>query len=121
MEKHPKVIADVGHNEDGINKIIEQLKLERYEKLHIVFGAVKDKDIDKILALLPKEAIYYFTEPQLPRKLEVEILHEKAKALHLNGTVYHHPKDALGVAKSKAGDKDLILVTGSFFVVGEVI
>lgn len=121
LEQHPRVIADVGHNEDGIHKIKEQLQLEHYEQLHIVFGAVKDKDIDKILALLPKEAIYYFTEPQLPRKLEVEILQEKALQHQLQGNIYHHPKDALGVAKSKAGDKDLILVTGSFFVVGEVV
>ena len=121
LEKHPKVIADVGHNEDGIHKINEQLMFEKYQQLHIIFGAVKDKDIDKILELLPKHAIYYFTEPQLPRKLEVEILQEKAKAHQLNGNIYHHPKDALGVAKSKANDTDLILVTGSFFVVGEIL
>ncbi len=121
LEKHPKVIADVGHNEDGIHKIIEQLQFERYKQLHIIFGAVKDKDIDKILALLPKKAIYYFTEPQLPRKLEVGILQEKARAHELTGTIYHHPKDALGVAKSKAANDDLILITGSFFVVGEVL
>jgi dihydrofolate synthase/folylpolyglutamate synthase len=121
LEKHPKVIADVGHNEDGIHKINEQLKFEQFEKLHVVFGAVKDKDIDKILALLPKNATYYFTEPQLPRKLEVEILQAKAKAHQLDGNIYHHPKGALGVAKSKASDNDLILVTGSFFVVGEIL
>ena len=121
LENNPKVIADVGHNEDGIQKIKEQLKFEKYHQLHIVFGAVKDKDIDKILALLPKQAIYYFTEPQLPRKLEVEILQEKAGEHQLSGEIYHHPKDALGVAKSKAGLQDLILVTGSFFVVGEIL
>ncbi len=121
LEKHPKVIADVGHNEDGVHKINEQLKFEQFERLHIVYGVVKDKDIDKILTLLPKYAIYYFTEPQLPRKLEVEILQAKAKAHQLNGDIYHHPKDALGVAKSKATENDLILVTGSFFVVGEIL
>ncbi|MFN8296909.1 MAG: folylpolyglutamate synthase/dihydrofolate synthase family protein [Chitinophagales bacterium] len=121
LETNPKVVADVGHNEDGIHKIKEQLKFERYNQLHIVYGAVKDKDIDKILSMLPKDAVYYFTEPQIQRKLEVEILFEKAKTHQLNGTIYHHPKDALGVAKSKAADNDLILVTGSFFVVGEVL
>lgn len=121
LEKRPKVIVDVGHNEDGIHKINEQLKSEKFEKLHIVFGAVKDKDIEKILALLPKHATYYFTEPQIPRKLEVEILQKMANAHQLIGEIFHHPKDALGVAKSKASDNDLILVTGSFFVVGEVL
>ncbi|HRH58279.1 MAG TPA: folylpolyglutamate synthase/dihydrofolate synthase family protein [Chitinophagales bacterium] len=121
LETNPKVVADVGHNEDGIYKIKEQLKFERYNQLHIVYGAVKDKDIDKILSMLPKDAVYYFTEPQIQRKLEVQILFEKAKSYQLNGTVYQHPKDALGVAKSKAADNDLILITGSFFVVGEVL
>ena len=121
LETNPKVVADVGHNEDGIYKIKEQLKFERYNQLHVVYGAVKDKDIDKILSMLPKDAVYYFTEPQIQRKLEVQILFEKAKSYQLNGTVYQHPKDALGVAKSKAADNDLILITGSFFVVGEVL
>lgn len=121
IEKCPKIVADVGHNEDGIKKINEQLSFESYRQLHIVFGAVKDKDIDTILALLPKKAIYYFTEPQMTRKLDVEVLIEKAKAHQLNGAAFRHPKDALGVAKSKATDDDLILVTGSFFVVGEIL
>ncbi len=121
LENHPKVIADVAHNEDGVLMMMEQLKFEKYNQLHIVYGTVKDKDIDKILTLLPKDAIYYFTEPQLPRKLEVELLQKKAVEHELNGSIYHHPKDAVGVAKSKAAHNDLILITGSFFVVGEVI
>ena len=121
MEQHPKIVADVGHNEDGVRKILEQLRAEKYEQLHIVFGAVKDKDIHKILALLPKEAVYYFTEPPLPRKLPVEDLYQSAKLYSLNGDIFPHPKDALGVAKSKAADDDLILILGSFFVVGEII
>lgn len=121
LEKHPKVIADVGHNEDGIHKIIEQLKIEQYRQLHIVYGAVKDKEVEVILELLPKNAFYYFTEPQIPRKLEVKQLHDKALQCGLKGGIYPHPKDALGVAKSQAGKEDLILVMGSFFVVSEIL
>lgn len=121
LDIEPKVIADVGHNEDGIKKIIAQLAHENYNKLHIVFGAVKDKDINKILNLLPKNAQYYFTEPQIPRKLAVEELYENAKTFDLVGNIFHHPKDALGVAKSNAADNDLILICGSFFVVGEIL
>lgn len=121
LDLHPKIVADVGHNEDGMRKILAQLQTERYSQLHIVIGMVKDKDITKILALLPKEASYYFTEPQLPRKLDAEDLKEQAAGFQLQGNVYPHPKDALGVAKSKADDHDLILVTGSFFVVAEVL
>lgn len=121
LEAHPKVIADVGHNEDGVIKIIEQLKNEHYRQLHIVYGAVKDKDIDKILMLLPKSAHYYFTEPQMPRKLDVVTLQEKANTHQLKGIIAAHPKDALGIAKSKAAENDLVLVMGSFFVVNEIL
>lgn len=121
LEKQPKVIADVGHNEDGIKKMLEQLNQEQYKSLHIVFGMVKDKEIENVLKLLPKHAHYYFTEPQIPRKLPVEDLISLAEKHQLQGASFHHPKDALGVAKSKAAENDLILITGSFFVVGEII
>jgi dihydrofolate synthase / folylpolyglutamate synthase len=121
LEHHPRIIADVGHNEDGIHKMLSQLKQENYKQLHIVFGAVKDKDIDRILMLLPKDAHYYFTQPPIPRMLPVEVLAEKANVYGLNGEQFKHPKDALGVAKSKAAYDDLILITGSFFVVGEIV
>ncbi|HNE51459.1 MAG TPA: folylpolyglutamate synthase/dihydrofolate synthase family protein [Chitinophagales bacterium] len=121
IAKHPKIVVDVGHNEDGIRKIKEQLKTERYRKLHIIYGAVKDKEVENILELLPKNAIYYFTEPQMPRKLDAQQLHEKALQHGLQGSVYPHPKDALGVAKSQANEEDLILIMGSFFVVSEIL
>ncbi len=121
LETNPRVIVDVGHNEDGVKKILEQLKIEHYQQLHIIYGAVKDKDINNILELLPKNAMYYFTEPQMPRKLDVNTLFEKAKEHQLNGIVCNHPKVALGIAKSKAHPQDLILVMGSFFVVNEIL
>ena len=121
LEMHPKVIVDVGHNEDGVKHILQQLKIEKYKQLHIVFGAVKDKDINAILGLLPKEAMYYFTEPNIPRKLPFDTLTELAKAHNLIGQAIPHPKDALGIAKSKAVADDLILICGSFFVVTEFI
>lgn len=121
LEKHPKVVADVGHNEDGIKKILEQLELERFDHLRIVLGVVKDKDIETVLSLLPENASYYFTEPQLPRKLDAITLQEKAGKYHLKGVAVPHPKDALGIAKSQAGTQDLILVMGSFFVVSEIL
>ncbi len=121
LESHPKVIADVGHNEDGIQKMITQLQSEQYKNLHIVLGFVKDKDVESVLQLLPHDASYYFTEPPIPRKLDASALQQMAQNHHLKGDVFLHPKDALGVAKSRAADNDLILITGSFFVVGEIL
>ncbi len=117
----PKIIADVAHNEDGVKKMLEQLQYEKYKQLHIVYGAVKDKDVDAILKLLPQNAHYYFTEPPVPRKLEVTLLAEKAKIFSLKGEIYAHPKLALVAAKATAKESDLILVTGSFFVLAEVL
>ncbi len=121
LEHVPKTIADVAHNEDGIMKVISQLETESFQQLHFILGVVKDKDIDKILQLLPKDALYYFTEPPIPRKLEVDILKEKAQLYGLVGNAYMHPKDALKAARIKAKKDDFILVSGSFFVVAEVI
>lgn len=121
LQSQPTIIADVGHNEAGVQKIKEQLLTEKYNKLHIIYGAVKDKDIRSVLSLLPKDATYYFTEPPLPRKLEVEILAELANEYQLKGNKYTHPALALEAAKMQASIDDLILVTGSFFVVAEII
>jgi dihydrofolate synthase/folylpolyglutamate synthase len=121
LQSQPTIIADVGHNEAGVQKIIEQLQTEKYNKLHIIYGAVKDKDIHSILALLPKNAIYYFTEPPLPRKLDVELLIKMANEHQLVGEKYAHPTLALSAAKEAALVDDLILITGSFFVVSEVL
>lgn len=117
----PRVIVDVGHNEDGIIKINEQLNQEKYKQLHIIFGMVKDKDVDTILSVLPKNANYYFTEPPIPRKLESSILKEKASKYQLNGDAFSSPVVALEFAKTKANTDDLILVCGSFFVIAEVL
>ena len=121
LQSQPTIIADVGHNEAGVQKIIEQLQTEKYNQLHIIYGAVKDKDIHSILSLLPKNAIYYFTEPPLPRKLEVELLIKMANEHQLYGEKYAHPTLALSAAKEAASVDDLILITGSFFVVSEVL
>ena len=78
IHEHPYTVLDVGHNEDGIKQITEQLEHCNFQKLHIVIGMVKDKDVSKILALLPKFATYYFTKAQIPRALPESELAEKA-------------------------------------------
>jgi len=120
IHDHPVVVLDVGHNEDGIKQITAQLELSDYQHLHIVIGLVKDKEIEKVLSLLPKEATYYFTRAQIPRALPENELAAKAQILGLNGHAYADVNTALQQAMHKAGKHDLILVCGSVFVVGEV-
>ncbi len=119
---NPTIVLDVAHNEDGIKHLLWQLSAieNQVEKIHIVTGMVKDKDINKVLSLLPKNAVYYFTNANIPRALPAAALQQQAAAYQLNGSVFTDVNDALNSAKQNAGAKDLILICGSVFLVGEV-
>ncbi|RYG02513.1 MAG: bifunctional folylpolyglutamate synthase/dihydrofolate synthase [Chitinophagaceae bacterium] len=119
-QEHPLVVFDVAHNEDGIREIAAQLEITDYHELHIVIGMVKDKEIDKVLELLPKTAKYYFTKAQIPRALNEDLLLEKAKAAGLHGTSFPEVNMAVKEALLHARKTDLILICGSVFIVGEV-
>jgi dihydrofolate synthase/folylpolyglutamate synthase len=116
----PAVVLDVGHNEDGIRQILSQLSISDFIHLHIVIGMVKDKEVDRVLQLLPKNASYYFTQSHIPRALDAASLKEKANALGLNGEHYPDVNTALKQARTLAHKNDLVLVCGSVFLVGEV-
>ena len=120
IHEHPTIVLDVGHNDDGINQIVQQLELMTYHELHIIIGMVKDKEIDKVLSLLPHSAHYYFTRAQIPRALPVDILQSKANDQNLKGEAFADVNAAIKAARSKAHTDDLILVCGSVFLVGEV-
>jgi dihydrofolate synthase/folylpolyglutamate synthase len=85
------------------------------------FGMVNDKDISKVLSMLPKDATYYFCRPDIPRGLEAESIREKAAGFDLHGEAYGSVKAALQAAQANATDKDLVFVGGSTFVVAEVV
>ena len=120
IHEHPTIVLDVGHNEDGIKQLNQQLELTTYHELHIIIGLVKDKEVEKVLSLLPHSAHYYFTQAQIPRALPADILRSKAAEQNLNGEVYTDANTAIKSAKAKAHKDDLILVCGSVFLVGEV-
>ncbi|MCF3108086.1 bifunctional folylpolyglutamate synthase/dihydrofolate synthase [Niabella sp. CC-SYL272] len=120
IQKHPRIILDVAHNEDGMRQVLNQLELTPYRKLHLVLGIVKDKDVDKVLSLLPATALYYFTQAHLPRALPAGELAEKAAIFQLKGAVWPDVNVALDAAKAQAHADDLVLVCGSIFLVGEV-
>jgi dihydrofolate synthase/folylpolyglutamate synthase len=116
----PAIVLDVAHNEDGMKQVLSQLSVSQFNHLHIVIGMVKDKEVEQVLLLLPKEATYYFTQAQIPRALEAALLKEKALPAGLMGDVYPDVNTALKQALLKANTKDLVLVCGSVFLVGEV-
>ena len=120
IREHPDVVLDVAHNEDGIRQLTRQIEFTGHEDLHIVIGMVNDKAIDKVLALLPRSAYYYFTRAQIPRALPEEQLAQQAHAAGLDGKTYPTVPEALQAAIAHAKPRDLVIVCGSVFVVAEV-
>ena len=121
LSENPLCIADTGHNEDGIQQILTQLTFCEYEQLHWVIGMVNDKDLNAVLALLPKNTIYYFCKPNIPRGLDQLILQQTAAQFNLHGACYASVQEALLAAKNNAKNADLILIAGSTFIVAEII
>jgi dihydrofolate synthase/folylpolyglutamate synthase len=121
IAEKPLIIADTGHNEGGIKLTLEQIKATPHKNLHIVWGMVSDKDITRILGLLPKTARYYFCCPPLPRGLNENELQKKAAEHKLKGQAYKTVQRALQAAKTNAKENDLIYIGGSNFVVAEIV
>lgn len=120
LQTRPLIIADTGHNEAGILEVVNQLKKYPYSRLWMVVGMVQDKDISKVLDLLPSEANYLFCQPKLPRALDAQILANKAREKGLKGQVISNVSDALEFARKNASADDLIFIGGSTFVVAEI-
>ena len=120
IRNKPRIVLEVAHNEDGMRLVAAQLKRVSFNRLFIIIGMVKDKDIDSVITLLPAEATYFFCRASIPRALPAEELMEKAIRLGLQGTAVPDVNDAIAAASSMASSNDLILVCGSIFLVGEV-
>ena len=121
LSSYPTIVCDTGHNVGGLTYVMEQLKKQTYTHLHIVVGFVKEKDVNSVLELFPKEATYYFCSPAIARGLNVDTLKEIATAKGLQGERYSSVAEALNAAKAQALPSDFIFVGGSTFVVAEVL
>lgn len=120
LSQSPLTICDTGHNEDGIKQILAQLQGLKPKQVHMVFGAVNDKDITTILTLLPKSYRYYFCQAVIPRALDVQELKQKADQIGLSGEIYTSVAEAIKAAKANALPDEVIFIGGSTFVVAEV-
>ncbi len=121
LQRQPMVVCDSAHNSEGLRLVMEQLERQKFDKLHLVLGFVKDKDLDALLPLFPKEAKYYFARPNIPRGLEVDILHKKAKKFGLKGHAYQSVGSAMKAALESAKQNDFVFIGGSTFTVAEVV
>lgn len=121
LDDKPLIIADSAHNEAGIALSIKQITAMKSNVLHIIVGLVKDKDHTAIMKLFPKDAKYYFTQADLPRSLSPKELRAVAESVGLDGRHYKSVKSSLKAALWHAKKDDLIYISGSCFVVGEVL
>lgn len=121
LQDSPILICDTGHNVGGIACIVEQLRQQSYRQLHIVIGMVNDKDVRGVLALLPKDAVYYFTKASVKRALPEEELQVLAAAAGLEGNTYPDVPAAVRAAQEKSLPEDFIFVGGSSFIVADLL
>ena len=121
IDTNPNTICETAHNPDGINAMLEKLSTLRYRHLHIVYGCVNDKDYASILKMLPGDASFYFTQPSVPRRLEVASLVATAHEIGLLGDGFPNVHEAIAAARSAANPDDLVLVTGSIFLVADAL
>lgn len=122
IHQHPKVILEVAHNPDGMAYLLNNLSHEKIDKgarLRVLLGFVKDKDIKRLLLKMPKNAVYYFTQAPIPRAMDAIRLSEMAAGAGLFGSAFPEMKEAVAAVWQDMQTTDLLLVTGSFFIVGE--
>lgn len=121
LNNKPLIICDTAHNTEGLKYVISQLLKQPYKQLHIVLGFVQDKNLQQVLPLFPKQAIYYFTKPNNQRALNEIQLQKEAAKLNLNGNTFYSVKEALTEAQKQATEEDMIYIGGSTFVVAEIL
>ncbi len=121
VQQNPKVVCDTGHNVGGWQYLSKQLEQQQCRQMHIVFGMVNDKDLDGVLQLLPKNAIYYFTKADSKRAVNEHDLQLQAAKHGLHGECYPTVHEAYTQCMQHALRDDFVFVGGSSYVVGDFL
>ena len=117
----PLIVCDTGHNTGGMAYIVRQLKQTPCKQLRIVIGMVNDKDINGVLRMLPRDAVYYFTQASVKRALPADEMQRMAAVHGLNGRAFSSVQEAYRQALSESDKEDFIFVGGSTFVVADFL
>ena len=121
LQDAPRMVCDTGHNVGGIRYVAEQLKSQHCRTLRMVMGMVNDKDIRGVLALLPRQAVYYFTQASVKRALPVEEFARLAMEAGLQGSCYPDVASAVRAAQKESLPEDFIFVGGSSYIVADLL
>ena len=122
LNKKPLTICDTAHNVGGLEYIFRHLTTLPHHRLHLVFGMVSDKDVDAVLSLMPKNAVYYFTQASVQRAMPAEELAKRAlSVVNSQWSVYNDVPSAYLAAKQNATAEDIIYIGGSTFIVADLL
>ena len=121
LSRSPLIVCDTGHNREGLEYVIRQIRAVKKRGLHMVIGFVNDKELSSVLPLFPRDARYYFTRASVPRALDERILMAEAEKYGLHGSCHPSVADALAAARPAAGPEDMIFIGGSTFVVADAL
>lgn len=121
LSEHPKVVCDTGHNAGGWKWLAPQIARQKCDTLRIVFGMVDDKDVNAVLSMLPKNAIYYWTQASSKRAISAVKVAELAQQHNLTGRIFETVQDAYNAATSEAGKNDMIFVGGSSYIIADLL
>ena len=121
LSRSPLIVCDTGHNREGLEYVVRQIKATQKNALHMVVGFVSDKDLSSVLPLFPRDARYYFTRASVPRALDERVLMTEAGRYGLSGSCHSTVADAVEAARAAAGPKDMIFIGGSTFVVADAL
>ena len=121
LNHNPLTICDTGHNKEGLEYVLNQIKRIPKSGLHMVIGFVNDKDLSLVLPLFPQDAVYYFTKASVPRALDENVLMKEAAGYGLKGNCYPDVKSAMKTAAKVATVTDMIFIGGSTFIVADAL
>lgn len=121
IQNNPTVVCDTGHNVGGWNYLAPQIKRQQCNQLRIVFGMVDDKDINSVMYLLPKNAIYYWTQAESKRAIKAERVAEIAIKHDLRGEIFDNVEVAYTKALQDSNKDDFVFVGGSSYIVADLL
>ena len=121
LNQNPLTLCDTGHNREGLEYVLLQLERIRKAGLHMIVGFVNDKDLNSVLPLFPKDAVYYFTKASIARALDEKVLQFKANEYGLKGDAYSDVKSAMKAANENTSGDDIIFIGGSTFIVADAL
>ncbi len=119
----PEMVLDVAHNPAGAWALRSALS-ERYEDrpLIFVFGAMRDKAISEMTEILfPLAERVIATQPENPRAASPEEIQQAAARTGAEIEAVEDVQNAVERARELAGPQALVVITGSIYLVGEVM